>query len=184
MRKQPRKLDASELKQYALRILAGRALSVGELRTKLAARALEPATIDPIIEYLRELKFLDDTRFAQHYTRLRLEGDGHGQARVLRDLRQRKVDTPLAQQTVAAAFSAVDEVSMIEQYLARKFKNIDLTAYLREEKHLASAYRKLRLAGYGSSNTIRVLRRYSSRADEISEAEVDSSGETERRELE
>ena len=54
MRKQPRKLDASELKQYALRLLAGRALSVGELRTKLAARALEPSTIDPIVEYLRE----------------------------------------------------------------------------------------------------------------------------------
>ncbi len=184
MRNQPKKLDAPELKQYALRLLAGRALSVGELRNKLAVRALEPSTIDPIVEYLRELKFLDDTRFAQHYTRLRLEGDGHGQARVLRDLRQRKVDTPLAQQTVTAAFATVDEVTMIVQYLARKFKNTDLTAYLREEKHLASAYRKLRRAGYGSSNVIRVLRRYSARADEIGESEVNSGGETERQELE
>lgn len=172
MRKQPRKLDASELKQYALRLLAGRALSVGELRTKLAARALEPQDIEPIVEYLGEHKFLDDTRFAQHYTRLRLEGDGHGQARVLRDLRQRKVDTPLAQQTVTAAFAQVDEIALIERFLARKFKNTDLTAYLREEKHLASAYRKLRLAGFGSSNTIRVLRRYSLRADEIDESDA------------
>lgn len=171
MRKQPRKLDASELKQYALRLLAGRALSVGELRKKLSARATEPNDIDPIVEYLGELKFLDDTRFAQHYTRLRLEGDGHGRARVLRDLRQRKVDAPLAEQTVNLAFAAVDEVTMIEQYLARKFKHTDLTAYLKEEKHLAAAYRKLRHAGYGSSNTIKVLRRYSQRADEISESD-------------
>ncbi len=171
MRKQPRKLDASELKQYALRLLAGRALSTGELRSKLAARALETQSIEPIVEYLGELKFLDDTRFAQHYTRLRLEGDGHGQARVLRDLRQRKVDTPLAQQTVTAAFSQVDEIALIERFLARKFKNIDLTAYLGDEKHLASAYRKLRLAGFASSNTIRVLRRYSQRAGDIDESE-------------
>ena len=184
MRKQPRKLDGSELKQYALRLLAGRSLSTDEMRAKLTARALETSGIEAIIEYLGEFKFLDDTRFAQHYTRLRLEGDGHGQARVLRDLRQRKVDTPLAQQTVTAAFATVDEVTMIEQYLARKFKNIDLTAYLREEKHLASAYRKLRRAGYGSSNVIRVLRRYTARADEIDESEVNSGGETERQELE
>lgn len=177
MRRQPRKLDASELKQYALRLLAGRALSTEELRAKLTARALEPSGIDAIVEYLRELKFLDDARFAQHYTRLRLEGDGHGRARVLRDLRQRKVAVPLAEKTVSEAFSGVDEVAMIEKYLARKFKNTDLGTYLREEKHLASAYRKLRLAGFGSANTIRVLRRYSSRADEIEES--DEPGPTE-----
>lgn len=174
MRKQPRKLDASELKQYALRLLAGRALSAGELRTKLAARALEPADTEPIVEYLRDLKFLDDTRFAQHYTRLRLEGDGHGRSRVLRDLRQRKVAAPLAEKTVSEAFAAVDEVAMIEQYLARKFKNVNLATYLQEQKHLASAYRKLRHAGFGSSNTIRVLRRYTSQADEIQEIDEPS----------
>ncbi len=171
MRKQPRKLDASELRQYALRLLAGRSLSTGELRAKLATRALEASEIDPIIEYLRELKYLDDTRFAQHYTRLRLEGDGHGSARVLRDLRKRKVSAPLAEQTVSAAFSNVDETTMIEQYLARRFKNTDLPTYLSEDKHLAAAYRKLRHAGFGSSNTIRVLRRYSLRADEIDETD-------------
>ena len=175
MRKQPRKLDASELKQYALRLLAGRALSTDELRAKLTARALEPAAIDPIVEYLRDLKFLDDTRFAQHYTRLRLEGDGHGRSRVLRDLRQRKVAAPLAEKTVSEAFSAVDEVTMIEKYIARKYKTTDLPTYLSEQKHLASAYRKLRLAGFGSSNTIRVLRRYTSQADEIQEIDEPSS---------
>lgn len=179
MRKQPRKLDASEMKQYALRLLAGRALSVGELRTKLAARAQQPQDIEPIIAYLDELKFLDDRRFAQHYTRLRLEGDGHGEARVLRDLRQRKVDLPLAQQAVTAAFAEVDEIALIERFLARKFRNTDLPAYLRDEKHLASAYRKLRLAGFGSANAIKVLRRYSQRADEIDESEDPPTMETE-----
>lgn len=175
MRKQPRKLDASELKQYALRLLAGRSLSTDEMRAKLTARAAiescQPSEIEAIIEYLGEFKFLDDTRFAQHYTRLRLEGAGHGQARVLRDLRQRKVAAPLAEKTVSAAFAGVDEIAMIEKFLARKFKNTDLTVYLREEKHLAAAYRKLRLAGFGGSNTIRVLRRYSQRVDEIDESE-------------
>lgn len=171
MRKQPRKLDASELKQYALRLLSGRSLSTGEMRAKLTARAMDVSDIEAIVEYLGEFKFLDDTRFAQHYTRLRVEGDGHGQARVLRDLRQRQVAAPLAEKTVSAAFAGVDEITMIEKFLARKFKNTDLTVYLREEKHLAAAYRKLRLAGFGGSNTIRVLRRYSQRAGEIDASE-------------
>ena len=171
MRKQPRKLDASELRQYALRLLAGRALSTGELRTKLTARAETPADVEPVVEYLADLKFLDDPRFAQHYTRLRLEGDGHGRSRVLRDLRLRQVPAPLAERTVTEAFATVDEVTMIEQYLARKFKQVDLPVYLREQKHLAAAYRKLRHAGFGSSNVIRVLRRFSSQADEIDDQE-------------
>ncbi len=167
MRKQPRKLDASELKQYALRLLAGRSLSIGELRAKLALRALEAASIEPLLADLGEWNLVDDTRFAQHYTRLRIEGDGHGRGRVLRDLRLRKVDAPLAEQTVAAAFEHVDEVEQIERFLARRLRTVDLPVYLREEKHLASVYRKLRHAGFGSANVIRVLRRYSSQADQI-----------------
>ena len=45
MRKQPRKLDVSELKQYALRLLAGRSLSTDEMRAKLTARAIEPSGV-------------------------------------------------------------------------------------------------------------------------------------------
>jgi hypothetical protein len=42
---------------------------------------------------------------------------------------------------------------------------------LRDEKHLASAYRKLRYAGFGSGNAIRVLKRYAERADELESLE-------------
>jgi hypothetical protein len=38
---------------------------------------------------------------------------------------------------------------------------------LAEEKHLASAYRKLRLGGFSSGNSIRVLKRYAAEADRL-----------------
>ena len=56
-----------------------------------------------------------------------------------------------------------------EEYVARKFRGRNLTEYLADPSHLASAYRKLRYAGFGSSACIRVLKRYSDRAEEIEE---------------
>ena len=58
---------------------------------------------------------------------------------------------------------------MIEQFLERKYRGKDLGALLQEEKNLASAFRKLRLAGFSAGNSIRVLKRYAAEADRLEE---------------
>jgi hypothetical protein len=51
---------------------------------------------------------------------------------------------------------------------------------LGEEKHLASAYRKLRLAGFSSGNSIRVLKCHAAEAEKLEEmAEEEEGGERE-----
>ncbi len=83
----------------------------------------------------------------------------------------RRVAPALAKQTADAAYKQADEVAMIERFLERKYRGKDLGALLQEEKHLASAYRKLRLAGFSLGNSIRVLKRYAAEADRLEEME-------------
>jgi regulatory protein len=167
--KKPRLLDAQGLRDYAARALTARALSAGELRAKLKRKAVNADDIEPLIDRLRELGAINDARFASAFAERRLENDHFGKMRVLRDLRQRKVASGVADKAVAKAFAEVDETELIEQYIARKFRGKDLPVYLAEEKHLASAFRRLRTAGFSAGNALRVLRRYSARAGEIDE---------------
>jgi SOS response regulatory protein OraA/RecX len=63
---------------------------------------------------------------------------------------------------------------MIEAFLKRKFRNVKMAEYLAEEKHLASAYRKLIYSGFSSSNAIKVLKRYAERAEDLEDSELES----------
>jgi regulatory protein len=55
----PRRLDSDALWEYAVRSLAGRAHSTGELREKLRRRALRAADIDGILARLKDHGYLD-----------------------------------------------------------------------------------------------------------------------------
>lgn len=162
-------LDGPGLLDYALRTLTGRALSLAEMRTRLHRRALTPSDVEEVLAKLKDAGYLDDSRFAESYATARRDTQGFGQARVLRDLRTRKVPGNLADQAVRDAFEEVDETAMVEAYLARKYRTVDLAVYLAEEKHLASAYRRLRLAGFSSTVSIRVLKQYAARAEELAD---------------
>jgi regulatory protein len=163
----PRRLDATALWNYALKILGMRALSTGQVRDKLRRKAENPEDIEPVISRLREHGFLNDSRFAEGYARARRENDGFGKIRVLRDLRQRRVAPGLAAAAVEREFKDIDEGEMIESFLARKYRTVDMSVFLQEDRNLRSAYRRLITAGFSSGASIRVLKRYAAQADEL-----------------
>ena len=163
----PKTLDAQALLNYAARLLAGRALSSSELRARLTKKAENPDDVEPVLGKMKDLGYLNDTRFAATYANWRREDQGFGKTRVLRDLMSRRVTPAVAKQAVSDAFQEVDEVEMIESFLARKYRGRNLTLYLQEEKNLASAFRRLRTAGFAMGNSIRVLKRYAARAEEL-----------------
>jgi regulatory protein len=157
-------LDEAALMEYAARLLSGRAYAGGEMREKLRRRAARVGDVDTVLANLRRLGYLDDKRFAENFATARLENEGQGRARVLRDLHQRRVAPKVAEDAVARTYKEQDEVALIEAFLARKFRGRDLGALMKEEKHLASAWRRLRYAGFSTGNSLRVLKRYA--ADE------------------
>jgi regulatory protein len=168
MRK-PKPLDEEGLMDYAGRALAARAQSISELRTRLARRAARQEDVDKVMARLKQAGVLNDRRFADSFVNWRRENQGFGQARVMRDLMARRVAPAVAQQAVTASFQEADEVALIERYLERKYRGKNLGTLLAEEKHLASAFRRLRGAGFSAGNSIRVLKRYAAQAEKLEE---------------
>jgi len=164
-------LDLAGLLDYAARALASRAQTSGELREKLRRRAARREDVDQVLARLKDSGYLNDKRFAESFATWRRENQGLGQTRVFRDLMARRVAPALAKQAAEAAYREVDEVALIETFLERKYRGKDLGSLLAEEKHLASAYRKLRAAGFTSGNSIRVLKRYAAEAERLAETE-------------
>lgn len=169
----PKKLGAEALWEYSLKLLGGRALSISEVRQKLLRRAEKDTDIDVIIGRLREYGFLNDTKFAEGYATGRRDNERFGRMRVLRDLRQRRVAPTVADNAVQQVFQDTDETLQVEAFLQRKFRNVNLADLLQDEKKLQSAYRKLRYAGFSSGTSIRVLKKYAARADELEDGPDD-----------
>ena len=172
-RANPKRLEMDGLVAYAARTLSGRAQTSSELREKLKRRAVREQDVDLVIARLKDAGYLNDKRFAESFANWRRDNEGFGKARVMRDLMNRRVAPAVARQASDDAFKEIDETAMIEQYLARKYRGKDLGALLKEEKHLASAYRKLRLAGFSTDNSIRVLKRYADQADLLEDDEIE-----------
>jgi regulatory protein len=152
-------LDAEGLFAYAVRVLAGRAHSAGELKEKLRRRAAKAADVDATLARLKSYGYLDDRAFAESYAASRLENQGLGPQRVLRDLRERRVAPPVAERTVRKIYQDVDEEKLIEDFLQRKYRAKSREGLFQEPKDLAAAYGRLMRAGFSPGNIIRVLKR-------------------------
>ena len=163
------KLEADALWEYALRVLGRRAHSANELRAKLSRRAAQPLDVDSTMSNLKEYALIDDAKFSEVFATSRLQNNGFGRLRVLRDLRAKRVASTVADEAVQKTFSGTEETDLIERYLKRKYRNINLAQYLKEQKNLASAYRRLVIAGFNGRTCLTVLKRYSSAVEEIDE---------------
>ena len=153
-------LDAAALWEYALRVLAGRAHSSGELREKLRGRAERAADVDPTVARLKEYGYLDDRQFAESFAAARLENEGLGKGRVLADLSRRRVAPAVAQQTVGKVYENVSEGSLAEDFVRRKFRMASKEHLFQDEKQMARAYRRLIRAGFRSATVIAVLKKF------------------------
>jgi len=159
-------LSAEALWGYALKALGARAQSTGEMRQKLIGRAERPADVEHTIARLRDYGYLNDARFAENYAGARLENEGLGKSRVLRDLRERKVSVGVAQSTVNRLYGKLDEMELIANFIRRKIKTKEpLPEALEDPRILGNVYRKLLRAGFSSSNAIGALKRIAKKQD-------------------
>jgi regulatory protein len=176
-----RRLDAEGLWDFALKTLGARACSGGELRQKLVQRAARLEDVDTTLARLKEYRYVDDRRFAESFATARLENQRLGKNRVSQELRRRRVAPALAQTVVDKAYKNVDEAALIEEFIRRKYRDTPREDLFREDKQLASAYRRLLRAGFGSGNVIRVLKRFAANPEllDLFEPPAESSQEQE-----
>ncbi|MGQ9917104.1 MAG: regulatory protein RecX [Bryobacteraceae bacterium] len=177
MRKKTTPLQEPELRDYALRLLSARALSVAQLKQRLRPRAADPAAIDRIVSQLKEYGALDDRHLAESFSYSRAASGQFGRSRVLAELARRKIGPKIAEQAVRQAFQNLDEDQLVRCWLERKYRNQDLTALLAQPAKLAAVYRRLRRAGFSSGASIRALRGFSDLADQLESLEPEDSAE-------
>jgi len=160
-----RLLDSDALWTYALKSLAGRAHSAGELKEKLRRRAGRAGDVDGVLARLKEHGYLDDRRFAESFAAARLSNEGQGRIRVMQDLRQRRVAPSLAEKTVRQVYEGVDDEALIEGWIRKKYRQASREGLFQEEKDLAGAYRRLLRAGFRTCEIVRVLKRFAKNPD-------------------
>lgn len=152
------KLEREALFAYGVRALERRALTEFELRTRLNRRAASQADVEPIVERLRRVGYVDDERTAESFARSRKEFSLLGRRRVLNDLRRRGIDQETAERVVVESYADCDEAELIRTYVRRRLGR-RLEAKVADPKETARLYRALQRAGFHSDKIGEVLRR-------------------------
>ena len=172
-----KKLNAGQLWDYALKVLGQRAHSIAGLRQKLMLRAESPAEVGETMAKLREYGLTDDRKFSEAFAASRLQNQGLGSTRVLRELRAKRVAEPVAAKAVNDAYAGTSESELIEAFLRRKYRSKNLGEYLKEERNLSSVYRRLRTAGFSSGGSLNALKGHAASIEEWGEPPEDDAEE-------
>jgi regulatory protein len=163
--------DEHQLFEYAVAMLARKMRSVRDLKRLMRNRAAAGETgerdIDRVVQRLKELQYLSDTRFAADYTRLRKENEKYGRRRVHQDLIQKGIHKDLIASTLTKAYEQVDEPALAREYIARK--RIKPPAGSDAKKQAVRITGRLMRAGFSAGAIYRVLREWDIETDELEE---------------
>jgi regulatory protein len=106
----------------ALRLLAGRELSVAECRHRLLDRQHSSEDVDAAIERLVEEGALDDERVARAYVRTAIDIKGRGRLRIAGELNQKGIPREIVSSVLADIFGETDERSLVSRAIQKKLR--------------------------------------------------------------
>jgi regulatory protein len=158
-KKQVAPLDETGLHEYALKALGRRMRSESELR-RLMQSKVEPGEagagkVAAVLARLKEYGYLDDSSFAETYTRLRQENEKFGQRRVRQDLSQKGVSPQVISEAIEARYADTSEEALARQHLERK-----RIRKPENEKETARVMRRLVAAGFSTGVIYKILRQW------------------------
>ena len=107
----------------AVRLLAAKPRSVGELRTRLLEKAWTDAVIvDAVIERLKEYGYLNDEQYARDIALSKLRQRPVGRRRLEHTMSQKKLDRETVATAVAAAFNQLREADLIDTAIEKRLR--------------------------------------------------------------
>jgi regulatory protein len=166
-----KKVDTEqELYDIALRALMRRPHSVKEMQRLLDRRASHKLLAQVVMARMKENGQLDDTRYAQQFTRQRTEIRRQGKFRITRDLRARGVSDADIRAAIEASTDDESQRLTIRHRIERKLK---LTRGEVSDKKIASLYRSLLAAGFPSDAIRKELKAVTS--EEVPEVDPDEA---------
>ncbi len=168
------KLDSEDaLYDYALKALMRRAHSVYEMRKALERHAGDKKLVRPVLNRLKEHKYLDDARYAAMFARQRSENRHQGRHRIARELRARGVPDRHIEAALDEVLRDVDAGAQVRQRIQHKLRLLRGPV---DERKTASLYGALLRAGFDSDTIRRELRALTRR--EVEELPENGDAET------
>lgn len=137
----------------ALRYLRGRPRTEAEVSLHLAHKGYARATVEGVLESLRQEGVVDDGRFAEWFVRGRLSHRPSGARRLLGDLRRRGIPDALARDAVSSVMQGPAE---LELALRAARKRLPLLRRLDRERALRRLSQFLVGRGFSDETVRRV----------------------------
>ena len=170
-------LEEAALYDYAVRSLGRKMRTIAELKRLMRLR-VEPgeagdAKMEAVILRLKDQRYLNDTRYAADYTRMRQENEKFGRRRVQQDLIQRGVHGDIIGKTLDAAYAELPEPELARRYIERK--------RLRQptnDKETARIVRNMVRAGFSIGTIFSILKTWNVEAsslEAIAETDLDAT---------
>jgi len=150
---QPKGTSHSPL-QTALAMLARRPYSVGEMRRALK-RKCPTADLPEVIARLRQLGYLDDRKFAEHYALSLARNRSYGPYRVRRELKTKLLDYRVIDDAVEKAFETVSERELLEQAVEKRIRSLRKPP---TRAKLASLCQSLARRGFRADDIMKAVR--------------------------
>jgi len=151
--------DEASLYEYAIAALGRRMRTVAEIkhlmRNRVEGQANGPALIEAVVAKLKAQRYLNDTSYAESYSRFRKENDKFGRMRVARELKTKGVHADIIDSAVGVAYEQVNEEELAREFLRRR----RLTKPA-DQKQAARVFRTLVRAGFPSRVIFRILKKW------------------------
>ena len=149
--------DETMLYEYAVGALGRKMRTVAELKRLMRERVKTQFDGELLVEVaaakLKEQKYLNDTNYAESYSRFRKENEKFGRLRVVQDLKIKGVHPDVIEKTVGAAYQDIDDEQLAREYLHRK--RLSKPA---NQRDAARVFRSLTRAGFPSRVIFRILK--------------------------
>ena len=139
----------------ALRMLARRPYSLAEMRRALERKFPDSDRIPAALARLRELHYLDDKKFAEHYASSLVRNRAFGPGRIRRELKAKLVDYRQIEPALTQAFEETSEHDLLEQALDKKLRTLRLPL---TRSKLASLCQSLMRRGFRSYDVMKAMR--------------------------
>jgi regulatory protein len=166
--------DEASLYEYAIGALGRRMRTVAEIkrlmRNRVESQADGAELIEAVVAKLKAQRYLNDTSYAESYSRLRKENDKFGRMRVEQDLKIKGVHAEIIDGAVGAAYDDVNEESLAREFLRRR-----RIAKPADKKQAARVFRTLVRAGFPSRVIFRILKTWDVDEETIMAMEEESN---------
>jgi regulatory protein len=151
--------DGESLYEYAVAALGRQMRTVAEIKRLMRNRVKDQEhgelLVEMVVARLKEQKYLNDTSYAESYSRFRKENEKFGRMRVIQDLKIKGVHGDIIDSVVSTAYSDVNEEQLARAFLRRK-----RITKPEGQKQAARLFRALLRAGFSSRVIFRILKKW------------------------